>query len=154
MSMSCAFAGHRTKWNSEVFEYLKTILGNRLSLTMKSVFPYQNVWVLKFDEADFVINAGGECLEVCFEMNNKDKLQIIKDLILEWDAYKNHPSAFYLEFCPTDNTSTTNIPTNTSTTILFVSGVISPGKRFMDYFECDKPKIVYLRDLKNKKEDT
>lgn len=147
--MLCAFAGHETNWNLEVYEYLKAILGNRLSLTMKSVFSYQNVWVLKFDEAYFMINAGGECLEVCFALDNKDKLQIIKDLIMEWDAYKKHPSAFYLELCPTSSTSTDNTSTNTSTTFLFVSGVRNSGKRFMDYFERHKPKIVYLQDIKD-----
>jgi hypothetical protein len=135
--MSYAFAGViNSEWNEEVVEYLASKFNSvnpRIIVLSKTVFI--NATLAKFDNVSFVINAGGECLELSFAKVDTDKMDSVIQEILKWDAFTKYPSRFYVK-----------VDKDTSRSILFDTGVRQGPKCFKRYFHRYETEIIRIKD--------
>ena len=131
----------RKEWNDEVIEYLASVFNSinpRIIVLSKSVFI--NAALVKFDGVSFIINGANECLELVFSKNDNDKMKIVIQKILEWDAFTKHQYRFYA-----------TVDTDISRSILFDSGYRQIPKDFRDAFRNAKTEITLVGEKWDKK---
>lgn len=135
--MSYAFTGVlRTQWNEEVVEYLASKFNSinpRIIVLSKSVFI--NATLAKFDDVSFIINASNECLELSFAEVDTDKMELVIQEILKWDAFTKQSSRFYVK-----------VTDGTSRSILFVSGIHQYPNQFKRHFQRYETEINMLEN--------
>lgn len=135
--MSKAFKGIiNSDWNEEVVEYLVCKFNSvnpRIIVLSKSVFI--NATLAKFDNISFIINAGGECLELSFAKVDAEKMDSVIKEILNWDAFNKHTSRFYVK-----------VDKDTSRSILFDSCVHQSPDHFKRYFRKYQTEIIQIKD--------
>ncbi len=135
--MSKAFKGIMiSNWNEEVEEYLAykfNSVNPRFIVISKSVFI--NATLAKFDNISFIINAGGECLELSFAKVDAEKMDSVIKEILKWDEFNKYSSRFYVK-----------VDKDTSRSILFDSGVHQSPDGFKKYFQKYQTEIIQIKE--------